>query len=912
MSERTRLDDSPTPPGYPAEWEADVLLTDGGTALLRPIKPTDEQLLVDFYARVSDESKYLRFFAPYPRLTQRDVHLFTHVDYVDRVALIVTVRDRMIAVARFDRLEDDKAEVAFLVEDAHQGRGVAQLLLEHLADAARERGITAFVAEVLPENRRMAQVFSDAGYHVSRAFGDGVLEVEFPIMPTDTAVGVIQRREHRAEAWSVHRLLNPRRVVVLGTGARVQDLVTSLLSSGYRGQVTAISVDGVAVSGVPTAASIAELEPGLDLVVATLPPSKLGGSVIEAAHKGGHGIVALTGSGAVSAGDPHGSAVAGQRPDVQPPDEAALLVSLVRAYGLRAVGPDALGLINTDPGVALNASPGPMPREGGVAMFCQAPSVGVAMLSGALRDGLGISSFISSGPYADVTANDVMQFWEDDERTRACLLSLDRIGNPRKFTRIIRRLARRKPVVVYAPGQAERPPHAGVRGGLHWAPEQAIDAMFRQSGVMVVHRRQAMFDIGQIVNRQPLPRGPRTTVVTNSHSMARTMAHTINSVGLSGADTIVLPIGTDAGELTSATRRALADDGCDAVVTAVVNPFGAITDEVHAGLEEIARTTTKPLLGVFIEFVDGVWHRDSGPDLPGGLPTFRGQGDALQALAAVSAYARWRERDPGAVPMLETDPDAAHRVVNRALAEAPQGRRLTVDEATTLLRSHGIPVVPQYPVATLDEALARADALGWNVVLKATADSVRGRPDLAGVFRFLNSAEEVRQAWEDLRGVLRTLAGDDLDDGAAEVDVAAAAPVVQAMMPAGVSLVVECREDPAFGPIVSLGLDGIGSRLLGDVVHRVPPLTTVDAAGMVRDLRSAPLLFGWQGSRPVDISAVENLLHRATQLADALPQLALLRLGPCIATPIGIRVLDARVEIAPTKNIRDPMARTLS
>ena len=263
-----------SPPGYPSEWEADVVLTDGGVARLRPIKPSDAPMLVAFYDRVSEESKYLRFFAPYPRLSQRDVARFTQVDYVDRVAFILTVGERMIGVGRYDRTADDRAEVAFLVEDAHQGRGIAQLLLEHLAEAARERGIVGFRAEILPENARMAQVFADAGYRVSKGIEDGVLLVEFPILPTDTSVGVMERREHRAEGASMQRMLTPDRVVVLGRGARVQGLVNSMLSAGFRGEVIAVSSDGIGVSGVRMSDSIATVEGRIDLVVVSIPTSQ--------------------------------------------------------------------------------------------------------------------------------------------------------------------------------------------------------------------------------------------------------------------------------------------------------------------------------------------------------------------------------------------------------------------------------------------------------------------------------------------------------------------------------------------------------------------------------------------------------------------------------------------------------------
>ncbi|MDN5725427.1 MAG: GNAT family N-acetyltransferase, partial [Propionibacteriales bacterium] len=518
------------PPGYPHHWEADVLLRDGRTARLRPIRPDDADELVAFYERVSAESKYLRFFAPYPRLSNADVQRFTVVDYTDRVALIMTVGEAMIAVGRYDRVEADLAEVAFLVEDAHQGRGIAQLLLEHLAEAARERGITKFVAEVLPQNRKMASVFVDAGYRVHKGIEDGVLAVEFPILPTNTSVGVMERREHRAEGKSMERLLHPARVAVLGAGARAQGLVVSILSGGFRGEVVAISTDGVTVSGVPIATNLSEVEGTIDLVVAAVPTSGLSMAVIDAAHHGAHALVALTGAPASD-------------------DDAVRLVSLARAYGLRAVGPDALGLINTTTTVELNATPAPMPRVGGAGVFCQSAAVGIGLLNAASRVELGISSFVSTGEYADVTANDVMQYWEDDESTRVCVLSLESIGNPRKFSRIVRRLARRKPVIVFNPGRADRSSHAGDRGGLSRVPSEAIDSMFRQSGVIVAHRRDAMFDIAMLLGRQPLPTGPKVGLVSNSLSLRHQADQVARSVGLTLVDLPPLSANADVDEV---------------------------------------------------------------------------------------------------------------------------------------------------------------------------------------------------------------------------------------------------------------------------------------------------------------------------------------------------------------------------
>ena len=874
------------PPGYPREWEADVLLADGGVAHLRPIRPSDADRLVAFYERVSPESKYLRFFVPYPRLSNRDVERFTEVDYVDRVAFILTLGQNMIAVGRYERIEDDHAEVSFLIEDAHQGRGIAQLLLEHLAQAARERGITRFVAEVLPENRRMAKVFADAGYRVSRGVEDGVLTVEFPILPTDTSVGVMERREHRAESASMRRLLNPERIVVHGEGDRVQALINSILRGEFSGEVAAVSIDGASVAGVANAASIAAVQGSLDLAIVSVPTNQLGGVVIDAAHKGAHGMVVLTGT------------------DYAPGDNLKI-INLARAYGIRALGPDALGIINTLGTVRLNATPGPMPRSGGVGLFCQSAAVGVGLLNHAVRHDLGLSSFISTGDYADVTANDVMQYWEDDEATRVCLLTLDSIGNPRKFSRITRRLARTKPVVVFAPGRSHRADHAGVRGGLGHASEEAVDALFRQAGIMVVHRRGDMIDIAKIASRQPLPTGPRIRIITNSLTLAHQMLQKVDSVGLIRDPEPEL-LGADAGPeaFGRAAREALADQRYDSVVCAAVNAFNQGTEDIILTLENVAADATKPLIGVFLDFHPPSL-RSGQQATPGMLPMFDGSVDAIQALSALTAYAHWRERDPGALPMLEVDTQAAKLIVNRILAEQPAGRELTEVETVELLGAYGINLVSQVAVSSLADAVAAADQLGWNVVLKATSVAVRGRPDLASVHRNIDNAVEMADAWKDLRQLIAEIGLAD------DERLSVAVPVVQAMAPPGVALIITSREDAAFGPIVSLGLEGIPSELLGDTVYRVPPLTKVDAAEMVRELKAAPTLLGRHGAPGVDIAGIEDLLHRVAQLADAIPQLASVTLRPCVASVSSISVLGARVFIAPTADQRDPLARVL-
>jgi acyl-CoA synthetase (NDP forming) len=414
-----------------------------------------------------------------------------------------------------------------------------------------------------------------------------------------------------------------------------------------------------------------------------------------------------------------------------------------------------------------------------------------------------------------------------------------------------------------------------------------------------------MIDVAKIATRQPLPAGPRARIITNSLTLAHQMVQQMESVGLlRDPQPELLEPDADAAAFAAAARVALADTRYDSVVCAAVNVFEQGTEDVVLDLEQVAAEATKPLVGVFLDFHPPLMSGDV-PDSPGLLPRFDGAVDAIQALSALTAYAQWRGRDPGAMPMLAVDTQAARRVVNRILTEQPGGRELTDRETAELLGAYGISLVPQFAVASLADAIAAGERLGWNVVLKATSVAVRGRPDLASVHRNIDTGAEMTEAWSDLRQLVAEIGLPD-DNG-----LSAARPVVQAMAPPGVALIISGREDAAFGPIISLGLDGIPSELLGDIVYRVPPLTTVDAAEMVRELKAAPTLFGRHGAPGVDTAGIEDLLHRVAQLSDAIPQLASVTLRPCVASVSSIAVLGARIFIAPTADQRDPLARVL-
>ncbi|GAB2447176.1 bifunctional GNAT family N-acetyltransferase/acetate--CoA ligase family protein [Nocardioides hungaricus] len=885
MSEST--DAAPDVGAPPRHWEADVLLRDGRTAHIRPIRPDDKDVFVEFYARVSDQSKYYRFFSPMPTLSDRDVARFTTVDHVDRVAFVMTLQGRIIAVGRYDVVKPGEAEVAFLVEDRHQGRGIGQLLLEHLAQAGRERGVDRFVAEVLPDNSRMIQTFRDAGYRVVSEYEEGVLQLEFSIDPTDTAIGVMMGREHRAEAASIEKFFKPRSVAVIGASRRQetigQALVRNLVMGDFSGRVYAVNPSANAVSGLPTYKTVGDIPDDVDVAIVAVPAESVQDVVLDCAAKGVHGLVVIS----------SGFAETGEEGRVR----QRKLVGLSRSYGLRLIGPNALGIINTQADVSLNASLSPlMPPRGRAGFFCQSGALGTAILEKVYNRGLGLSTFVSAGNRADVSGNDLLQYWEEDESTEVVLLYLESIGNPRKFSRIARRVSLRKPIIAVRSGRTTQGVPMGHAVRQIAAPPAAVDAMFRQAGVIQVDTLEEMFDVAQLLAHQPLPRGRRVAIVGNSDALGLLAADAAAAVGLVVNKSTAL--GTDAGaeEFEDALDAAIDDPEIDSVVAVYVPPINVSGEDVANVLAAVGEQSDKPLVSSFLG-AEGVPELLRVPDVAGStagrgsVPSYPGVEAAVRALARVVDYAVWlRAPDGTAADPAEVDAAAAKRLVNELLSAHPGGVDLDADALTTLLAAYGVELWQTRPVASREEAEATGAALGWDVVLKATAEHLRERPDLAHVWRNIDTAEGMRDAWESLTAII--------------TEPERAGFVVQKNARPGVPVAIRSIEDPLFGPVVSFGIAGPLTELLADKAYRIPPLGERDAASMVREIKSAPMLFGYRGSEVVDVAEVERLIQRVAQLQNDLPQVSSLELSLVLAGADGATVLTAAARVDPVSDPR--------
>ncbi|MFD9128124.1 GNAT family N-acetyltransferase [Kitasatospora sp. NPDC059571] len=908
------------------------MLRDGGAARIRPITAGDAERLVEFYEQVSDQSKYFRFFAPYPRLSDRDVRHFTHHDYVNRVGLAVVVRDRFIATVRYDRIDEHgrpsetgtDAEVAFLVQDAHQGRGVASALLEHIAAVAQERGIRRFTAEVLPENRKMVKVFTDAGYTQRRSFADGVVHLEFDLEPTAASLAVMRAREHRAEARSVQRLLTPRSVAVVGVSRNPQSVGRGLLRSlaGFPGPVYAVNRTapvGTVLDGVATHRSLLDIPGPVDLAVIAVPEPAVPAAVADCGAHGVQGLVVVT-AGYAETG-----------PDGR--DRQRALVRQARAAGMRVVGPNAFGLVSTDPQRPLNASLAPgLPERGPFGVFCQSGAIGVALLEAAHRRGLGVSSFASVGNRADVSGNDLLQYWEEDGATEVVLMYMESFGNPRKFTRIARRLAAAKPVVVVkgARHTGSLPPGHAVQPAAGRLRDATVDALFRQAGVVRVETITELFDTGELLARQPLPAGDRVAVVGNSDSLGLLTHDACLSSGLRPRTPVDLTTAATGENFRIALGVALADPAVDAVIAVAIPSIGVQgapeggpaggdgvdlredDPEIAAALldaGERARELGKPLLLTHLA-LGGLAHRLRA----GRIPAYPAPERAVHALADAVRYADWRRESAEAertarVPEFDgIEEGRARSLVEAALntrqavaaRTQPGGARVTLPdgEAATLLGCYGIRVRPTLPAPDEESAVRAAAELGYPVALKATAEHLRHRPDLGSVRLDLTGEEGLRRAHRELDALL---------GGAAQARL-----VVQQLAPRGVDTVIGATVDPAAGTILSFGLAGAPAELLGDLAHRLVPATDQDAAALIREVRAAPLLFGWRGADPVDTGALEELLLRVSRLVDDLPEVAAVDLEPVVVAPHGLAVLGAQVRIAPLPVRTDLGPRVMS
>jgi acetyl coenzyme A synthetase (ADP forming)-like protein len=891
----------------PSVYATDELLRDGSSIHIRAIRPQDKPKLRQHFDRLSPESVYFRFLGYKKELTEQELARFTELDFVRHVGLVATLRrgaqEDFIGVGRYVRGDNpSRAEVAFAVLDEYQGRGIGTLLLTHLARIARASGITEFEADVLGENNRMLEVFGKSGFRVHRSSKAGVIHISISTVPTKQSLEASESREWLAAAQSMTRVLRPRSVAVVGASRETSKIGGALLANirrgGFKGAVYPINPATAEVQGLKSYPSVSAVGKPIDLAVIALPAEAVEKAVDECARAGTQAVVVI------SAGFAEVSQ-AGREAERR-------LTELVRASGMRMVGPNCMGVINTDPAVSLNATFAPTePLAGNIGMFTQSGALGIAILDYARRLGLGFSTFVSAGNRADVSNNDLLAYWKDDARTGVVVLYLESVGNPRKFARIARAVARQKPIVAVKSGRSA----AGTRAASsHSAAlanlDVAVEALFAQAGVIRTSTLEEMFDVVAMLSSQPTLRGPRVGVVTNAGGPGILLADACEAHGLTlppladqtleqlrsflppragFSNPIDMTASASAQDYERAIATVGADPAIDALVAIYIPPMVTRPEQTAVGIANGAGKVPadKPVLTVFLSAAQAPASLGAGPR--GRLPCYAFPENAAMALAAAYRFGRWRERPEGKSLSLEPFArDVVRAVIDRVMKDSTQPRWLEPRDLATVLRAAGIEAATAEQTSVADAPLV-ADQLGYPLVAKAIAPGLIHKSDVGGVIMGLRSAEEVAHATATLAERMRAI-GKTLD-----------AVLLQREISGGIEALVGVTTDPTFGPLVVCGLGGVSVEVLKDASFRLHPVTDVDGEEMISGLRAARLLDGYRGAPPADRKALLSVILKVSALVEAVPEMSELDLNPVkvLAPGQGAVVVDGRMRLEP-------------
>ncbi|MGV9452504.1 bifunctional acetate--CoA ligase family protein/GNAT family N-acetyltransferase [Streptomyces sp. NPDC003635] len=883
-----------------------ALLADGTTVCIRPVRRSDHDRVQGLYEEMSPENLRLRFFAASRRSAGLAADRACGTTRPGYRVLLAETAGQVIGLAEYDTGgAGSDAEISLAVADGLHHRGVGTLLVEHLVSAARAEGITSFTADALSENHEVLRLFADLGLRTARRFEGPEVRCTIALDESDTYLTAVEERGRTADVVSLEPLLRPRTVAVVGAGRKPGSVGRAVLHQlhrgGYTGRLFAVNPGAHAILGVPCYSSVGSLPATPDLVVVAVPAAAVPRTAEECGKAGVHALLVVTAG--LDAG------------------QAEALLTACRTHGMRLVGPNCLGISNTDPAVRLDATfaaTPPAPGTAGVAV--QSGGVGIALLDGLSRLGIGVSSFASLGDKYDVSGNDLLQWWESDGHTDLALLHLESFGNPRAFSRTARRVTRRMPVLTVDAGRTD----AGRRAAASHTAAAATrtmtrGALFTQAGITATHSCGELLEAAALMHAQPLPAGSRVAIVTNAGGAGVLAADACAEAGLAlPAPTpelvddllAVLPDGAAVGnpvdataavteeQLTACVDRIMRYGGIDAVLVALVPTAVAVAtgDDLIRSLTR-AGTRTKPVLAIRLE--QGLPVELLPAEGGGTVPAYAEPQAAARALAHAARRAAWLARPAGTVPDLDgIDTARAHAVVDAYLEAHPDGGWPEPRVCAELLDCYGIPQLPWAWAETEDDAVLAADRLrgaDGRVVMKGHWPGLLHKSAQHAVHLDLRGDQQVRAAFRDLEtrfgGLLTGV-------------------IVQPLAQRGTELFAGVVQDEVFGPLVLFGLGGTATEVLADHAARLAPLTDHDVHDLITAPRCAPLLFGAHGGGPVDLAGLEQLLLRLSRMASDLPQLAEADFNPVLATPGGVTVLDARVRLLPRRP-QDPYLRRL-
>jgi acetyl coenzyme A synthetase (ADP forming)-like protein len=892
----------------PSRYRAEGILQDGSPVLIRALGPGDKPLLLELFGQLSGRSVYFRFFRAKARLTDGEVSELTDLDFVKRVALAAIIqkdgREHIVGVGRYAEVNEAaprRAEVAFAVADDDHNRGIGTLLLENLASVARANGVLEFEADILGENSQMVKVFDDSGFRVKRSLDSGVIHLSIATESTGEAVEAQFRRERAAAAQSVRSFLAPRSVAVVGAsreaGSIGAALVSNLKQCGFTGAIYPVNPKAGEIDGLKAYPGVAAIGKPVDMALISVPAPMVEQAVRDCASAGVRSVVVISsGFGEVSS---------------EGREIERRLREFVRSSGMRMVGPNCMGILNTDSAISLNATFVPSwPPPGNIGVVSQSGALGYVILNHLKNLDAGVSTFVSVGNKADVSGNDILSYWAEDPATAVGVLYLESFGNPRRFGRIAPEIARRKPIIALKAGRSGAGSRAASSHSAALAsPDVAVDALFEQAGVIRVDTLEQLLDVALLMSSQPVPAGPRVGIITNGGGPGILLADACEANGLTLPElgehtkdrlrsllppqaTVSNPVDmlpSSTGEqYADAIRLVASDPGVDSVIVIYIPPQLHPPEVVGAAIARAAGEVPpeKPVLTV-VMWPEGP-PRSLGTGPRGRLPSYGFPENAAYALSAAERYGRWRKRPRGIVPVLEPGAQAAVRaVIDRALTTESGPVWLQPADLAMVLQAAEIQFADTRQVL-VDEALDTAERMGFPLVLKVHSDRVIHKSDVGGVITGLTSHQDVASALARLAQRMQ------------RIGIPLERVLLQREVSGGVEALAGVTMDPIFGPVVVCGLGGVLVELLKDVSFRLTPVSDTDAEEMVARLRSGRLLDGYRGSAPADREALVRTIQRVSALAELVPELIELDLNPIkvLDSGKGAVVVDARMKIS--------------
>lgn len=886
-----------------------IILHDGTTATIRPAVPTDHAALQSFVERLAPESKRHRFFSAASPQSEVIASLCDSADPCSKLTLVVTrIWDgalRIIAAGSYLARDKRTAEVAMVVDDAFHGKGLGTILLERLAMSAIQHGFIHLWAVTHLDNLAMREVFRESGFDIQESCEGGDIEVELSLIPTETTLIRSELRDRIATTASLHPFFHPQAVAVVGASRDPHSigyrLVEALVGNRFHGAIYPVNLRAAEIAGLKAYPSLGAVPGSVDLAIIAVPRDAVLAVVDDCAAKGVRAIIVIT------AGFAETGAEGKQLQD--------RLAEKVRQQGMRMIGPNCFGLLNTDPAVCLNATfASVFPPPGRVAMSSQSGALGLAILAAAHRLQLGISSFVSVGNKADVSGNDLLQYWEEDPATHVILLYLESFGDPRRFARIARRVSRQKPIIAVKAGRTQSGSRAaGSHTAALAASDVGVEALFHQTGVIRAETLEEMFALAAGLSAQPLPAGRRVGIITNAGGPAILCTDACEASGLTvpelsvqtkaalatflpSAAALSNPVDLIASatpeQYTKAIEAVLRASEIDALIILYVSLVAAdvspIADGILAGLAA-ARESSVLKKPVFI-----CWMAEGDPErsftLSGEtIPAYSMPEVPALVLGKAASYAEWKAQSCGVIPdFSDMDLSLAHEICERAISQRGSGW-LTTQETSAILAAARLPLLPGDIAATADAAVVLARTIGFPVAVKLASHTLVHKTEIGGVHLNLTDEAAVREAFEAIRARL-----------AQDHNLAAMEGVlVQSMMLDGIELMIGVTHNSLFGPLIAFGLGGIHVEILGDVCFRITPLSDCDAAEMVHSIKGYRLLTGYRGHPPADVAAIEQVLLRISRLVEEIPAIRELDLNPVLALPPGqgCWIVDARIRI---------------